>query len=59
MSTQRYSVTPHPIEELRANLCASCIPEGIIVGDIPAYDTFLDQRRRLMAGKIKTWFGSL
>jgi hypothetical protein len=26
---------------------------------IPAYDHFLEQRRKLMALKIKTWFGKL
>lgn len=46
-------------DELRVNLRANCIPEGMIAGDIPLYDTFLDQRRRLMALKIKGWFGGL
>lgn len=46
-------------DELRTNLRANCLPEGLIAGDVPDYDVFLDQRRRLMAGKIKTWFGSL
>jgi hypothetical protein len=45
--------------DLRANLRASCIPESMLEGEIPAYDDFLDERRRLMALKIKTWFESL
>ena len=47
------------LDEMKANLRASCIPEGMLSGDIPAYADFLDQRRRLMALKMKTWFGGL
>jgi hypothetical protein len=36
-----------------------CLPESLIVGDIPAYDDLLEQRRKLMALKIKTWFDAL
>lgn len=39
-----------------ANLRASCIPEGMLDGTIPDYDDFLEERRKLMALKIKTWF---
>lgn len=42
--------------ELRANLRANCVPETMIDGQIPGYDTFLEERRRLMALKIKSWF---
>lgn len=45
--------------ELRANLRMNCVPETMIDGKIPAYDAFLDQRRRLMAQKIKAWFDAL
>jgi hypothetical protein len=45
--------------ELRANLRMNCVPETMIDGEIPAYDAFLDQRRRLMAQKIKAWFEAL
>ena len=45
--------------ELRANLRMSCLPESLLDGDIPAYDDFLEQRRKLMAQKIKTWFEAL
>ena len=44
---------------MRANLRASCVPESMLDGEIPEYDDFLDQRRRLMAQKIKTWFEAL
>jgi hypothetical protein len=44
---------------LRANLRESCIPESMLDGTIPDYDEFLEERRRLMALKIKTWFEAL
>jgi hypothetical protein len=43
--------------ELRANLRMNCLPERLLDGEIPTYDDFLEQRRKLMAQKIKTWFG--
>lgn len=42
--------------ELRANLRASCVPESMLAGIIPKYDDFLEERRQLMALKIKAWF---
>ena len=45
--------------ELRANLRTSCLPESMLDGEIPAYDDFLEARRKLMAQKIKTWFDAL
>lgn len=116
MSTQRYSVTPHPIETLltwvksgeiaipeiqrpfvwdatkvrnlldslyqgypvgyliawrnptvklkdgtpsAGNLRMHCLPESLLDGEIPAYDDFLETRRKLMALKIKKWFETL
>jgi hypothetical protein len=47
------------IDEMRANLRMNCVPETMIDGDIPDYDAFLDERRRLMSQKIKTWFEAL
>ena len=52
---QRYGGITDP-ELLRMNLIANCLPERLIDGDIPVYDDFLDERRRLMSLKIKTWF---
>ena len=46
-------------EEMRANLRMSCLPECLLNGDIPAFDDFLEQRRKLMAHKIKTYFEGL
>ena len=47
------------IDELRANLRMSCLPESLLDGEIPPYDEFLEERRKLMAKKIKTWFEAL
>ena len=45
--------------EMRANLRMSCVPESLLDGPVPSYDDFLEQRRTLMAQKIKSWFGTL
>ena len=37
----------------------SCLPESLLDGEIPAYDDFLAERRRLMALKLKAWFEAL
>jgi hypothetical protein len=37
----------------------SCLPETLLDGGTPAYDDFLEVRRRLMAQKIKVWFKAL
>jgi len=47
------------MDELRANLRMSCLPETLLDGAIPTYDEFLEQRRKLMALKIQTWFEAL
>ena len=46
-------------EDLRANLCAHCLPVSLLDGEIPTYDDFLEERRNLMAQRIKTWFEAL
>ena len=46
-------------EDLRKNLSEHCLPVALLGGVIPAYDDFLEERRRLMALKIKTWFEAL
>lgn len=45
--------------DLRANLRMSCLPESLLDGEVTDYDDFLEQRRKLMAQKIKTWFAGL
>jgi hypothetical protein len=44
------------LEEMRTNFRMNCLPESLLEGEIPAYDDFLETRRRLMALKIKKWF---
>ena len=46
-------------DQMCANLRMNCIPESFLDGEIPAYDDFLEERRKLMAQKIKTWFETL
>lgn len=46
-------------DELFANMRMNCLPESLLEGLIPTYDDFLEQRRKLMALKIKTWFETL
>ena len=43
-------------DRLRENLTENCLPRRLLDGDVPSYDEFLAERRRLMALKIKTWF---
>lgn len=45
--------------ELRANLRAHCIPETMLDDPSTPYQTFLEQRRKLMALKLQVWFGGL
>lgn len=45
--------------DLEKNLSENCLPVSLLDGAIPDYDAFLDQRRRLMAAKIKTYFQTL
>jgi hypothetical protein len=35
------------------------IPEGLLDGEVPDFNDFLEQRRQLMAQKIKTWLEAL
>ena len=68
MSTQRYSVTPHPIETLLTWVKSGeiAIPESQrpFVWEATKVRNLLDslyqgypvERRKLMALKIKTWF---
>jgi len=41
------------------NLVTSCVPPAMLDGAVPEYDDFLEERRRLMALKIKHWFSTL
>ncbi|WP_222563987.1 GmrSD restriction endonuclease domain-containing protein [Novilysobacter antarcticus] len=45
--------------EMLANFRMNCIPETLLGGDVPSYEGFLKERRRLMALKIRDWFQTL
>jgi len=47
------------IDQLKANLAANCIPEGVVNWDFSNYEEFLEQRRLLMAAKIRKYYESL
>ena len=47
------------VAEMRVNLRMSCLPDSLLDGQIPDYDGFLEERRKLMALKIKSWFEAL
>jgi hypothetical protein len=44
------------LEVLRQNFEENCLPESLLNGQVPDYETFLAERRRLMALRIKRWF---
>ncbi len=46
-------------DQLRENLAAHCIPEGMEQRDVGGYDGFLDERRRLMAAKLRDYYAKL
>ena len=43
-------------DELLHNLRMNCIPETMLDGEVKDYEQFLEDRRKLMALKIKRWF---
>jgi len=47
------------METLRANFEQNAIPQRLLQGDVPDYETFLKERRQLMAQRVKKWFESL
>ncbi len=46
-------------DELRRNLTQNCIPDGFESMSIGDYDRFLEERRKLMAQKIRNYYFSL
>lgn len=42
--------------EMAANLTANCIPVSMLDGEIKDFNEFLEERRKLMALKIRDWF---
>jgi hypothetical protein len=47
------------LDELKANLRENCIPDSMLFANAPDFDEFLEQRRVLMATKIKHYFQTL
>jgi hypothetical protein len=45
--------------DMKTNFRMNCLPETLLDGKIPAYDEFLDKRRKLMSLRIKTYFEAL
>jgi len=45
--------------DLLANLRTNCIPEAMLDGEIKDFREFLEERRKLMALKMKSWFAVL
>lgn len=45
--------------EMLANFRMNCVPERMLAGEIGDYPSFLAERRRLMALKIRSWFEAL
>ncbi len=52
---KRYGGITDP-DTLRQNFEENCLPISLIDGKVPDYETFLKERRRLMALRIKHWF---
>lgn len=46
-------------DDLLENFRQNCIPESLLEGEIPEYEHFLSERRKLMALKLKEWFQKL
>jgi hypothetical protein len=44
------------LDEVRENLRRSCLPVEMLEGRIPDYKTFLQERRQLMAGRLRSYF---
>lgn len=45
--------------DMESNLKSHCIPVKFLEGEIPEYEEFLEERRKLMAAKIRDYFQSL
>ena len=43
-------------QTMRENLRMNCIPETMLDGEIKDFNVFLEERRKLMALKVKAWF---
>lgn len=55
---KRYGGITKPAE-MKANLRMNSLPDAMLDGEIPSYDQFLEERRKLMAQKLKAYFEAL
>ena len=46
-------------EELKANMAMNCIPVSIFLSEVDGYEQFLQERRSLMAQKMRAYYYSL
>jgi hypothetical protein len=46
-------------EEMLSNFRMNCLPDTLLCGRVPPYAEFLEERRALMAQKIRLWFEGL
>lgn len=53
---EKYFGDIQDVDELKRNLAANCIPQGIFDMGAEDYERFLEERRELMAQKIKSYF---
>jgi hypothetical protein len=44
------------LADMKTNLRMHCLPESLLEGKVPTYDDFLEERRGLMALKIRQWY---
>lgn len=47
------------VDQLQENLAAHCLPEGMETQTAESYDHFLEERRKLMAAKIRDYYKAL
>ena len=47
------------VDMLEENMKENCIPESIFDGTVKNYESFLEERRKLMAQKIRDYYSSL
>jgi hypothetical protein len=46
-------------DELKENFKMNCIPDGMEVRELGHYEEFLEERRKLMSGRIRLYYASL
>ena len=46
-------------DELKDNFKMNCIRDGMEMRELEHYDDFLDERRKLMAGRIRDYYNKL